>query len=119
MSSVEVQSLHIYPVKSCGGIDLNEATIGSRGFLFDRNWMIITPDGGMITQRQHPELALIQTEITADTLRLSMKGQETLVIPLHRETGTPIDVTIFGEPCKAIDEGWDAADWLSSALKTE
>jgi uncharacterized protein YcbX len=49
MQQVTVKSLHIYSVKSCGSIDLSEATIEERGFTYDRNWMIVTPGGTKVT----------------------------------------------------------------------
>ena len=50
-----ITSLHIYPVKSCRGIDVDEALITPTGLEWDRRWMIVRPDGRFVTQREVPE----------------------------------------------------------------
>lgn len=114
--AISVQSLHIYPVKSCGAIDLREATIASRGFEFDRNWMVVAPDGTKLTQRENPRLALVIPRLTSGSLVLEFAGVEPLEVPLNQIPSTRISVDIWGHRCLALDEGPDAARWLSSVL---
>ena len=38
---ITVRSLHIYPVKSCRGIELETAEVGPTGFCYDRQWMVV------------------------------------------------------------------------------
>jgi hypothetical protein len=37
-----VSELWIYPIKSCRGVQVRHAEIDSRGFKYDRNFMIVT-----------------------------------------------------------------------------
>ncbi|KAF9517108.1 hypothetical protein BS47DRAFT_568885 [Hydnum rufescens UP504] len=39
--NITVSRLIVYPIKSCGGVDLDKASITREGFEFDRNWMIV------------------------------------------------------------------------------
>ena len=62
-----ITSLHIYPIKSCAGWTLDSATLGHAGLVSDgigdREWMIVTPAGDFLTQREHPRMALIRSEV--------------------------------------------------------
>lgn len=56
-----VKSLVVYPIKSCGAVNLQTAVIGPHGFLLDRHWVIVREDeASFITQRELPQMALIQ-----------------------------------------------------------
>lgn len=41
---ITVRSLHIYPVKSCRGISVDNSVVVPTGFRFDRQWMVVTTD---------------------------------------------------------------------------
>lgn len=81
--------LFIYPVKSCGGIALDEAEVDDFGLRGDRRWMVVDGAGSFLSQRKHPRLALVTTRIEADALHLAAPGMPTLTVPL--------------EPCARID----------------
>ena len=75
-----VTQLLIYPVKSLSGISVNEAQLTSRGFQFDRRWMIVDMDGLFISQRTHPGMASIKVAIENNsslhfTWYLTSKGE--------------------------------------------
>ncbi|MCH8980244.1 MAG: MOSC N-terminal beta barrel domain-containing protein [Armatimonadetes bacterium] len=112
-----VESLHVYPVKSCGGIDLKEATIGSRGFLYDRHWIITDEVGKKLTQRDITSMATVRTALTEHTLTLSANGAADLKVPLVSERSEPTSVDVWGNECIGLDEGDEPAAWLSSALQ--
>ena len=114
--SIEVSALNIYPIKSCRGIALEAATIGPRGFLHDREWMVVTPEGRFLTQREIPHLALVQPMLRDDgALVVQATGVASLVIPADA-TGERCDVTIWRDQCQAIDMGEEAAVWFSTVL---
>lgn len=115
-----VTSLHIYPVKSCGGLLLDQTTLDARGPAFDRRWMIVSDDGGdparFVTQRELPRLALIQPELTADELILRAPGMPEMKLPLRARTQRLMDVVIWRDTCQATNEGSPVALWLSEFL---
>lgn len=116
MPTIQITSLHVYPVKSCGIIDVQEWPVDSKGMVYDRNWMVVEPNGQKITQREEASMALVQPELTAHELILHKKGQASLTIPLKKEITKKQAVEIWGHHCEGLDEGDEAAKWISSAI---
>lgn len=119
-SSLTVTSLTIYPVKSLAGISLNSTKLEKRGFKYDREWMVVTEAGNFLTQRELAPMALIQTAILEHTLRLTMPLGDSIEVPLSIDTAAsakPIDVKVWKDSCKAIDQGEEAAGLLSRYLE--
>lgn len=111
-----VASLHVYPVKSCRGINVDAFRFTETGPEWDRRWMIVTSaDGRFITQRSHPAMARIAVAIAGGSLRLGGEGIEPLVVPLAHG-GEGRRVVVWNDTCLGIDAGDDAADWLAAML---
>jgi len=106
-------SLHVYPVKSCRGIALEEARLTEAGLEHDREWMIVTPEGRFVTQRELPRLALVEARLAADALVLSASGHGSVGVPFDH-AGEPIEVTVWRDRCRAFDQGEAATKWLSA-----
>lgn len=113
-----VTRLFYYPVKSLGGIETDRLEISRRGPRFDREWVVTGPGGDFLTQRQHPRMCLISCSLSAQTLRLSCDGRQDLDIRLERSGRTRVTVSVWGDACRAFDEGDAAAGWLSAFLGT-
>jgi uncharacterized protein YcbX len=117
-----IASLHVYPVKSCRGIDLDVATLGRAGLesqgVGDREWMVVDTSGNFVTQREAPRMALIVPALEADTLVLRGPGMADLRIALDLPFGrsATLDVQVWNHACRAFDEGAAAAAWLSQCL---
>ena len=116
MPSAVVSELNIYPVKSCRGISVRQATVVERGFRHDRRWMIADQDGTFLTQREHPRLSLIRTSLGADTCTLSTNGFEPLEIPLELTGGTAVGAMIWGDSVRALSAEPAANEWISTFL---
>lgn len=112
---ISLAALHLYPVKSCRGIALTEATVTEAGLEHDREWMVVTPEGRFVTQREAPRLALVVTGLDDVALTLAVPGTEPLVVPLE-SPATARQVTVWGDRCHAFDQGETAARWLSERL---
>jgi uncharacterized protein YcbX len=110
-----IASLHIYPVKSCRGIDLDSSRIAATGLEGDRCWMVIDGRDRFVTQRTHPKLATITTAIDDGRLGLSAAGHPPFVIDA-RGAGSVRQVRIWKDHCGGIDAGEAAAQWLSRVL---
>jgi uncharacterized protein YcbX len=78
--------LNLYPIKSCAGIALRQATATSAGLMseqiYDREWMVVDADGVSLTQREYPLLATVVPRIKAEVLELRAPGMLRLEIPL-------------------------------------
>jgi uncharacterized protein YcbX len=112
---VLLAALHLYPVKSCRGIAVAEATVTGAGLEHDREWMVVTPEGRFVTQRECPRLALITPDLSDDALALVAPGADRLVVPLELRADVR-QVTVWGDRCPAFDQGEPAARWLTELL---
>ena len=110
-----VQALHVYPLKSARGIALERSPLGARGLAWDRQWMVVRPDGLFLTQRTHPDLARIATELTPEGLRLSAEGCAPLQLPLEAASAA-LTVRIWRDTCVGLDAGEPAAAWVGRLL---
>ena len=114
---ITVRSLHVYPVKSCRGIDVKAAEVVATGFCHDREWMVVDVAGTFLSQRSHPGLATVATAIDEASLVLSAPGIPDLAVPLDTSVGKPVAATVWGDTCEALDAGSAAADWFSTLLR--
>lgn len=60
----EVAALYIYPIKSCAGTELKEASIGRKGWELDRRWMVWRIGKGKLSLREEPKVGSLQKHQT-------------------------------------------------------
>lgn len=114
---LQVSELFIYPVKSLSGIPVKEALVTERGFQHDRRWMLIDEHNMFITQRDYPELALLQVSILEDNLLIQHKHSgKSIHIPFHHEKKEPISVTVWDDTCHAETISDEIDSWFSEML---
>ncbi|MFD9207763.1 MOSC domain-containing protein [Streptomyces sioyaensis] len=115
-----VVELISYPVKGCAGIPAAEAELTPAGLRHDRSFMVVAADGVFRSQRTEPRLAVIRPEVSADGnhLTLSAPGVDPLRFDIDPGTGTAAraEVEMFRTPYRAVDQGAEAAGWLSEVL---
>lgn len=114
-----VARLFIHPVKSCAGIEVQQALLTATGLQWDRHWMVVDAQGVGLTQRTLPRMALVQPQLEAHALALQAPGQAPLRVPLQWPTGaapatTP--VRVWEDTVPAWDMGEEAARWFSHFL---
>lgn len=113
---ITLSTLTYYPIKACRGFDVPASKVERMGLEHDRRMMVVTPDGGFLTQREHPRLALITPTLKGDSLTLSAPNFDSLQISIQK-TGTPTPVDIWhSKDVASIDQGDEAAAWLSDWL---
>lgn len=108
-------SLHIHPLKGARGIRVESATVEPSGLRHDRRFMLVDAQGGFVSQRSHPRLALVRTAIEGETLRLALPGGEAVVVPL-RPDGPRREVEVWGDRCEAVRVGGEPSALLSGFL---
>lgn len=112
---VTIAELNIYPLKSARAIPQARARLAATGLEWDRHWLAIREDGGFLTQRTHPLLTHIGTELTGDGLVLTAAGFAPLLLPLAPR-GAGRAVRIWKDACEGLDQGDEAAAWVSGVL---
>lgn len=110
-----LHSLHIYPIKSCAGIAVQQGLLIETGLELDRAWMLVDEQGNFLSQRVLPRMALVETTLRSDDLRLRAPGMLALHLALDRvEAATR--VSVWGDLVDAFDMGPLAAQWFSDFL---
>ena len=97
-SNFYVESLTVYPVKSCGGWSIPSGTAWSikpEGLAWDREWCLVhqgTRDS--LSQKRHPEMALINPSIdfSRGLLRIRYRGR------LPASTPPEVSVPLSADP---------------------
>ena len=112
---VSVQSLHVYPVKSCAGISLRESLLIETGLEFDRAWMVVEKPGQFVTQRHLPRMALIQPVLRSYEMILRAPGMLALHIALDT-VEKPVRAKVWNDDVAAYDMGDLCAQWFSDFL---
>jgi uncharacterized protein len=114
---MRIKELHVYPVKGAAGISLGQADLDAFGIRHDRRWMIVAEgDGGFITQRNHPRLALLGTGLEEEALVLRSPGAGELRLPLEAPPGPRRRVRVWEDEVEAVDAGDGAAALVSAHL---
>jgi uncharacterized protein YcbX len=116
---LRLTGLHVYPIKSAGGLAPATWDVDSFGLRYDRRWMVIDAAGRMISQRTHPRLALVRPAIDDDTLRIETAGMPVLELPLAPVSAVTSAATIWDDTCAAVWTGERAASWFSDVLETD
>lgn len=115
-----IQDLYVYPIKSLAGVRLQEAKVEERGFELDRRWMLIDEDGQFLSQRTFPQMALVQVEIEAESLKVFHIASPTdfVRIPFDEEGEEISSVTVWDDemPAQFVNPTIDA--WFSKVLGT-
>ena len=112
---MSLESIHVYPVKSCAGTAPREAVLAETGFDLDREWMVVDDSGRFVTQRELPRMALVRTTLKSDELILRAPGMLAVHVAVDRvEERTTVEV--WNDRVTAFDMGALAAQWFSDFL---
>jgi uncharacterized protein len=115
----QLSDIWIYPVKSLAGFRVPQASVTDRGLTHDRRWMLVDADDDFVSQRDHPELALFQTDIRGNSLVVFHKNnpQNILEVPLLTE-GPTRPVTVWDDTVEAIEVSAQATRWFSEVVQS-
>jgi uncharacterized protein len=110
-----LERIHIYPVKSLAGVDLEEAEVEPWGLRHDRRWLLLNPDGSVLTAReQHELLALKATPLEDGSIGLTGRDSSTLRV------NAPVDGAHLPTTLSRLESvrsaGPEADHWLSDQL---
>ena len=122
---MHIGGLFVYPIKGCRGSSVTAMPLDARGPVDDRRFLVVTPDGTFMTQRDFPRMALIEPRLSAVAtngvlspprrLSLSAEGDITCELDVDPD-GRRLTVTVWDDRCVAVDQGDVVAAWLSAFL---
>jgi len=113
---VTVSALNVYPVKGLKGIALTEARCTDRGIEHDRRWMVVDRERQFISQREHPKMATVWTDIDGEELSLTAPDVGELRLPLAPKGQAKLRVQVWNSVCDAVSVSQHADEWLSDYL---
>ena len=118
-----LSELTLYPIKSCAGIALQEATLTREGLMtqqiYDREWMVVDPAGRCLTQREFPRMALIVPRLKEGTLELRAPGLANIELELAApdpQSAPTISTRVWDDTVLAYDCDDLSAEWFSQAI---
>ena len=110
-----IARLFVYPVKSCAGIEVQQALLTETGLDLDRAWMVVDAQGVFLTQRALPRMALIRPQLKTDEMVLRAPGMLALHVAIDA-VESPATVTVWRDTVTAWDMGAVAAQWFTDFL---
>lgn len=113
---MELSEINIYPIKSLGGISLNEAVVEEKGLQFDRRWMLVNENGELLTQREIPKMATLRVSIGIENLKITVNG-DALDIPFQPTSNKKIKVRVWSSKCDTVLYDETINDWFSDILQ--
>jgi uncharacterized protein YcbX len=116
--TITLTGLNIYPIKSARGIALKQSEVDQFGLRQDRRWMVVDDSGAFLTQRSHPQMALVTPSLDGDALRIQAPGMPVIETPLRPRGGVTTTVTVWDDTCAATWLGEDTSSWFSEFLDT-
>jgi uncharacterized protein YcbX len=118
---MQISEIHLYPIKSLGGISVREALLTDFGLQHDRRWMLVDTKGTFLTQRKFPRMALLQPSLRGDELVVQHKQKDLLPlsISLFPQKQDEIMVQIWNDTVNAWTVDSYANAWFSEQLGQE
>ncbi|NWF88394.1 MAG: MOSC domain-containing protein [Ignavibacteriaceae bacterium] len=122
MKDFKLTEIFIYPIKSLGGISLQSAKVEERGLQHDRRWMLVDKNGMFLTQREHPQMAMLQVNIRNAELIVTHKVKPIsgLQLPISNDqTSSQVVVNVWNDVVIAKHLSKTIDEWFSDALGLE
>jgi len=113
---VQIDELHIYPIKSCRGISVPSAAVGARGLDGDRRYMLVDASGRFLTQREHARMALIDVRPADAGFEVQAPGMPALAVPRALDGGTRCQVRVWRDTVEALLAPEEHSLWFSEYM---
>lgn len=114
---LKISEIYIYPIKSLGGISVNQAEVTDRGFKYDRRWMLIDDNNRFLSQREVAKMALLKVSLSDNGVTaINSIDDSSLLIPFVPQKNDFIKVTIWDDTCTGQLVSDEADKWFTKAL---
>jgi len=116
----KVSEIIYYPVKSLGAISAPEIQLDRFGIQNDRRFMLVDQDAKFVSQRKHPKLSLVSTNLRSDGVVISCDEFGEIFFPYELFVHD-ITVQVWSDVVEAkfIDPEYCAelSDWLGVPVR--
>jgi uncharacterized protein len=110
-----VSGLVCYPIKGCAGVVLERGEVTLAGLTHDRTFAIVDRSGVSVWQGAVPRMATVRSRVQDAGIVLSAPGADDLQVDVAAG-GRIVAVEVEKWPGTGIDQGDEAAEWLSDLL---
>ncbi|NUR74203.1 MAG: MOSC domain-containing protein [Hamadaea sp.] len=108
---MRLASIHLYPVKSLGGVTVDEAAVEPWGLRHDRRWLVLHPDGSYLTARDEHRMLGVTAVPAAGSLTLTGLDGSRLTV------AEPVDGDLVPTEVSRLEQirlaPAEAHEWLS------
>ena len=118
-TTAKLDKICVFPVKSCGGFEVDEWHITSEGLEYDREWMLVDQGGRFVSQKAEPNLSLISTRIEDRILAISAPSMPVLSINIDELPEEELDLQVCGDVCSGRVYPRAVCDWFSLFLGSD
>jgi MOSC domain-containing protein len=111
-----LSAINRFPVKSCRGHPLEQATVEPWGLAGDRRWLVVDDDGRCITAREHPRMLLITPTPRAGgglTVTSPDAGELSVDLP---DPSRLVPVSVWSSDLVAAAAADEASTWFSKVI---
>lgn len=121
VSKYVIKSITVYPIKSCAGFSVERWPLCSTGLLHDREWLLKSQTGEILTQKKVPEMCLISTYIDLNQEILVVKSprcRDELPINIKPDSynGGIDEIDLYGQRYKVLGYADEVNLWFSKAI---
>lgn len=116
-----LESIYLYPIKSCGRFEVSQWEITTNGLLYDREWVLIDANGNYLNQKKALQLCLIRPTINLGRkiMRIEAPGMSPLELSLSRYPAQEKELKVCGDSCIGFQYSEEVNEWFSAVLRTE
>lgn len=113
---MRVTALHVYPVKSLGGVAVRRAEVEPQGLAGDRRWCLVDDAGEVVTAREEHELLRLTAEVVdEDTIRLTDRADGASILVDTPLGLGPVPISLSRLP-RAAPADADVSEWVSDRV---
>jgi len=119
ITPITLSAIHIYPVKSLGGVALKSSSCTARGLQYDRRFLVVDGDGKFLTQRTLPKMATVWVDMEdggEGMLTLAAPDLDSVIVPLQPSAARTFKVAVWSSIVDAHEVSADANRFLSEYL---
>ncbi|KAL9412479.1 hypothetical protein AB3S75_045995 [Citrus x aurantiifolia] len=121
VSKYVIKFITVYPIKSCAGFSVKRWPLCSTGLLHDREWLLKSQTGEILTQKKVPEMCLISTYIDLNQEILVVKSprcRDELPINLKPDSynGGIDEIDLYGQRYEVLGYADEVNLWFSKAI---